>query len=77
MSFLGGDFDLQANALDLLATSFSLSHFFPPTPPVRFSRKPIRMTGRVVSSKDGAVRGSSRFIMALRRVKGGAIDNIM
>jgi hypothetical protein len=33
----------------------------------RFSRNPIRMTGRVVSSLRGEAQGSSRFIMVLKR----------
>lgn len=33
----------------------------------RFSLSPIRMTGRVISTVKGDVRGSSRFIMVLTR----------
>lgn len=33
----------------------------------RFSKSPIRMTGRVLSIVRGEVCGSSRFIMVLRR----------
>ena len=33
----------------------------------RFSRNPIRMTGRVVSTLRGEVQGSSRFLMVLNR----------
>ena len=33
----------------------------------RFSRQPIRMTGRVVSTLRGEVQGSSRFVMMKKR----------
>jgi hypothetical protein len=35
----------------------------------RFSRQPIRMTGRVVSTLKGEVQGSSRFVMVKKRDK--------
>ena len=33
----------------------------------RFSKSPIRMTGRVVSMKDGDAKGSSRFVLVKKR----------
>lgn len=38
----------------------------------RFSKQPIRMTGRVISVENGVMRGSNRFIMALPRSRGPA-----
>lgn len=38
----------------------------------RFSKQPIRMTGRVISVEKGVVRGSNRFVMALPRARGPA-----
>jgi len=36
----------------------------------RFSKQPIRMTGRVISVEKGVMRGSNRFIMTLPRSRG-------
>ena len=33
----------------------------------RFSKSPIRMTGRVISIVKGEPRGSSRFVMTLKK----------